>query len=266
MIDADDFENRLTAAELSENTIRVYVAALRQYAEHYSEISQTNIRQFKKRYENHWKPETINLKLSAIAKYCEYEGLKVKINRIKVHRIHSVENVITEPEFRGLLEGLTEAGNERWRVNILVMARTGARISEAVRLTKADCLRGHVDMPTKGKTRRIYIPKGLVSDISDYLETLKPAQTVMQNYHGRPITPKGVNKMLKTLAERYDIPRSHMHPHSFRHFFAIEFLKRKNNISLLADILGHSSINTTMIYLRKSQEEQKKEIDEAVSW
>jgi site-specific recombinase XerD len=68
------------------------------------------------------------------------------------------------------------------------------------------------------------------------------------------------------LEEKYDIPQEVMHPHAFRHFFAIEFLKRNNNIALLADLLGHGSVNVTQIYLRQSQEQQKKEIDEAVDW
>ena len=67
MINTEGFEAHLTAAELSDNTIRAYVTTLRQYAEHYSEVTQTNLRQFKKSYADHWKPETINLKLSAIA-------------------------------------------------------------------------------------------------------------------------------------------------------------------------------------------------------
>ena len=64
----------------------------------------------------------------------------------------------------------------------------------------------------------------------------------------------------------YGIPLEVMHPHSFRHFFAIEFLKRNNNISLLADILGHSNVNMTQIYLRQSQTQQKDAVDEAVNW
>lgn len=76
---------------------------------------------------------------------------------------------------------------------------------------------------------------------------------------------KSYANVLKSFS-RYGIPKEVLHPHSFRHFFAIEFLRRNQNVSLLADLLGHSTVNTTMIYLRMSQEQQKRMIDDAVVW
>ena len=80
------------------------------------------------------------------------------------------------------------------------------------------------------------------------------------------MTTRGISEMLLKFSERYNIPRNVCHPHSFRHRFAINFLKNNNDISLLADLLGHSGVNTTMIYLRKSKEEQRTAIDSAVNW
>ena len=72
--------------------------------------------------------------------------------------------------------------------------------------------------------------------------------------------------MMQKHALKYGIPKEKMHPHAFRHMFAVEFLKRNNDISLLADIMGHSGVNTTMIYTRRSGEEQKRDFDETVNW
>ena len=72
--------------------------------------------------------------------------------------------------------------------------------------------------------------------------------------------------MLQKYAIKYGIDQKYMHPHSFRHLFAIEFLKRNNNLPLLADLLGHSSVATTAIYTRLTREEQQNALDDAVNW
>ena len=149
---------------------------------------------------------------------------------------------------------------------VKVLAKTGARISEALKFTKADLLKGSVTMPTKGKVRTIYFPDSLVKELMPYLTKMNERDSIFQNQYGKPITSRGVSGELKKYAVKYGIPRENVHPHAFRHFFAIQFLKRNNNISLLADILGHSGVNTTMIYLRMSQKQQKTELDEAVNW
>lgn len=99
-----------------------------------------------------------------------------------------------------------------------------------------------------------------------YLDSIEDRDVVMMNHKGKPLTSRGVSERLQEFAKKYDIPKEVMHPHSFRHFFAMEFLKRNNNISFLADLLGHGSVNITQIYLRQSQEEQKSAIDKAVDW
>ena len=89
---------------------------------------------------------------------------------------------------------------------------------------------------------------------------------VFRNAYGQPITQSGFNASLHWYAEKYGIPKEVMHAHSFRHFYAIEFLKRRNDIALLADLLGHKSINITQIYLRQSQEQQRDAVDTGVDW
>ena len=99
-----------------------------------------------------------------------------------------------------------------------------------------------------------------------YLNTISDDDYVMLNSRGRQMAKESVNAMLKKFSEKYDIPKEVMHAHAFRHFFAIEFLKRNSNIALLADVLGHGSVNVTQLYLRQSQQQQKEAIDEAVNW
>ena len=86
------------------------------------------------------------------------------------------------------------------------------------------------------------------------------------NIHGRPLTPRGISFRLKGYAKKYDIDPDLVHPHAFRHLFAKSFLKKNQNIALLADILGHSSIETTRIYLQQSSREQGKMMNKIVDW
>ena len=80
------------------------------------------------------------------------------------------------------------------------------------------------------------------------------------------MTPRGVYQQTKKYGRRYGIREEVLHPHSFRHMFAVQFLEKNKNLALLADLMGHENINTTAIYLRLSAEEQKKQIDKTVNW
>lgn len=264
MIDLKGFELFLKEEELAQNTIDSYMTTMRQYASRYDEINKTNAIEFKQSFMS-FKPKTVNAKITAVEKYSTYIGEPIKIKRLKVQKISHVENVITKQQYKKLLKCLEAEKNYRWITNILVLAKTGARASEAIKITKGDVAKGYTDIYTKGKVRRIYIPKSLKDEIWENISELKDSDTVVCGKFGK-ITTRGLSQQLINFAKRFDIPLKVMHPHSFRHFFAINFLERNKDIALLADLLGHSGVNTTMIYLRKSSEQQKKEIDKAVDW
>ena len=86
----------------------------------------------------------------------------------------------------------------------------------------------------------------------------------MQHEQGDDYTEYSVP--FTAVREKYGIPREYMHPHAFRHFFAVNFLKNTGNVTLLADLLGHTNINTTMIYTRMSVQQQKNELENAITW
>lgn len=86
------------------------------------------------------------------------------------------------------------------------------------------------------------------------------------NRFGNPLTPRGIAQQLKELATKYGMNPAVIHPHSFRHLFAINFLTRRNDLVLLADLLGHESVDTTRIYLQRSSRDQKKLIEQVVDW
>lgn len=265
MIDIDGFEKYLCDEELSKNTRESYMFSIKSFAENFDNVTKANIISWKEILLTDKSPKTVNLRLSAIGKYCKYQKLNIDIKRVKVQKILSVEDVITVDEYEKLLDGLVKENKIHYAVTVVLMAKTGARISEVLRLKKRDLQNDYIDISTKGKVRRIYFPDSLKEQLHDWTVNMNDDDYLCQTHSGTPITRNGVYEFLKASA-KYGIPKSHLHPHAFRHFFAIEFLKRNNNISLLADLLGHSGVNTTMIYLRMSQQQQKAEIDKAVNW
>lgn len=246
--------------------IDTYITGVKKYSEMFDEITKLNLIAFKKYLIANFKPKTVNNRITAILNYCRFKGIPMKLKQVKEPKKTHIDNVISAEQFEKLVAGLKADGNERWYVHVMLLAKTGMRISEALRVTKKDVISGSVTMYTKAHMRTIYFPKSLIQDIMPYLSKIGENETVMQTRKGTPITSRGVSGELKKYADKYGIPKEVVHPHSFRHFFAIEFLKRNSNIALLADLLGHGSVNVTQIYLRQSQEQQKAAIDDAVNW
>ncbi len=266
MIDVDGFRVFLYEEELSANTIDVYMHGIKMFAEKYDEVTKANVIEFKAELSRQHKPGTVNLRICAIRKYCEFKDIIIKIKDIKEPKKTHIDNIITDEQFKRLCNGLKASGDERHLVWVLLLGKTGMRISEALQIKKKDVLNGSVAIHTKAHMREIYFPKSLVDDIRPFLDGISDNDIVMQRKDGMPITARGVAEYLRRAADKYDIPREVMHPHSFRHYFAMEFIKRKNDIALLADLLGHGSVNVTQIYLRQSKEQQKKVVDDVVNW
>ena len=124
------------------------------------------------------------------------------------------------------------------------------------------------DIYTKGgKIRRIYIPKTLRKETEKWLQTLnRTSGYLFLNRFGERITTRGISQQLKNYAVKYGLNEKVVYPHSFRHRYAKNFLEKFNDIALLADLMGHESIETTRIYLRRSSLEQQEIVDKVITW
>lgn len=266
MLDLKGFKAYLQEEELSANTIEAYIYGVSLYGKMYGEISKPDIIAFKGWLNEQFRPKTVNLRLAAIRKYCEYKEINIKIKEVKEPKRTHIDNIIKAEHIKKLCDGLGKENDIRHLTWVLLLSKTGMRISEALKIRKKDVLSGSVAIHTKAHMREIYFPSSLVHDIAPFLNGIGDNDYVMQRKDGKPITSRGVSEWLRRCADKYGIPKEVMHPHSFRHYFAMEFIKRKNDIALLADLLGHGSVNVTQIYLRQSQEEQKKVVDAIVDW
>ena len=256
----EGFQKYLEKQERSPNTIISYLISIKHFFAQFSVVNTENITKFKEYLVISFKPRTVNKYLAGIASYSKFLGCNITIKGLKIQKPVSVENVITSEEFNRLLNGLKNDNNERCYWLVMFFAKTGARVSEIVRFTKKGLLQGYEEMHTKGKVRRIYYPQCLIEDSREYFKTVKSQNLFVNIKNANTLTVRCLQKMLSRMARRYNIRKEVMHPHSFRHFFAKEFLRNGGDLTLLSDLLGHENVGTTSIYTRSSTEEMAAEL------
>lgn len=263
------FQKHLAKTNLASNTITSYVWTVNYFFEHYKEVNKKNLLAYKGFLVESFKPQTVNLRLQAINKFLEYSKQeKLKVKFVKVQQKNFLENVISDADYKFLKTKLKADGFDEWYFTIWFMAATGARVSELLQIKAEHVQVGYLDLYSKGgKIRRLYIPKNLRTEANKWIKERELSSGyIFLNRFGNRITTRGIAQQLKHFAEKYGINRDVVYPHSFRHRFAKNFLDRFNDLALLADLMGHESIETTRIYLRRTASEQQKIVDKVVNW
>ena len=258
------FKNYLVKTNLAKNTVTSYVWTVNYFLTHYKEVNKKNLLAYKGYLVENFRPQTVNLRLQGINKYLEFAKQdKLKVKFVKVQQKNFLENVISDADYKFLKAQLKTDGYEEW-----YMAATGARVSELLHIKVEHIQVGYLDLYSKGgKIRRLYIPKNLRIEAVKWLkEKGFVSGYIFLNRFGQRITTRGIASQLKHFATKYGMNKEVVYPHSFRHRFAKNFLDRFNDIALLADLMGHESIETTRIYLRRTASEQQKIVDKVVNW
>ena len=263
------FETFLRRLDLAKNTVSSYVWTVNYFERTYKEFNKKNLLAYKGYLVENFKPQTVNLRLQAINKYLEFiKQDKLKLRFIKVQQKNFLENVISNADYKFLKSSLLSDGYKDWYFIVWFMTATGSRVSELLQIKAEHVQIGHLDLYTKGgKMRRIYIPRTLQKEALQWLQERKISTGyIFLNRFGERITTRGIAMQLKHFADKYGLKREVVYPHSFRHRYAKNFLDRFNDIALLADLMGHESIETTRIYLRRTASEQRKIVDKIVNW
>lgn len=263
------FESYLKKDNLSDHTISVYVWTAEYFNNNYGTLSRENLLAYKGYLMEYYKPKTVNLRIQAINKYLDYKDLgKFRLSAVKIQQKSFLENVVSNADYTFLKKQLKKDGNIQWYFVVWYLAATGARVSELIRIKIEHVNLGYFDLYSKGgKLRRLYIPKKLRTETQKWLDkTQRESGYLFINKYGNRITARGVSQQLKNYADKYGLDTKTIYPHSFRHLYAKNFLEKYNDIALLADLMGHESIETTRIYLRKTATEQQELVDRIVTW
>lgn len=265
----NSFEIYLKNNNLSDNTIKSYLFTISQFKSSFKTTSKESIESYKIWLIDNYKPKTVNLRLQAINCYLEYLNKpNLKVHFVKIQQKTYLENVISNADYEYLKKSLKQDNEVFWYFVVRFLAGTGARISELLQIKVEHIETGYLDLYSKGgKIRRIYIPLALKKEAQTWINSRnQKTGFLFVNKYGNRITSRGISGQLKKFAIKYNIDKKVVYPHSFRHRFAKNFLEKYNDIALLADLMGHESIETTRIYLRRTSTEQQAIVDKVINW
>ncbi len=267
--DAKAFANYLFKENLSPATVTCYTTVIDKYFKEYRVITKTNLLKWKASLVEHYMPQGVNQKIHAMNKYLTYinrRGLKLK--SVKVQRKQFLENVISFEDYKYFLMRLKRDYDYTSYFLVKFIACTGARVSELVKFRVEDVNKGYMDIVSKGgKYRRIYIPNKLREEALLWLERdeITYGPIFMVNDHA--IKSSTVNARLKKAAKKYPkIPIECIYPHSFRHMYAKKLISEGIDLLLLADLMGHSSLEITRMYTKMTSAEQAAIVNRIVTW
>lgn len=264
-----DFREWLKDNNMSANTITAYTYAVNDFNSRFKALTKRNLLLYKTYLLEEFKPKTANLRIQSLNRYLEFIGKgKLRIKSVKVQQRTYLENVISQADYLFFCEQLKLEHNPMWYFAVRFMAATGARVSELVQTKVEHVFAGYFDLYTKGgKVRRLFIPKTLQKEALEWVRSGdKKTGYLFVNAQNERITTRGIAQKLKYFAAKYGMNTKVVYPHSFRHRYAKNFLEAFNDISLLADLMGHESIETTRIYLRRTAAEQREIVDKYITW
>ena len=265
----ENFKTFLINGNMAKNTVSAYCYAVNDYFARHKVLNKKSLLLYKTYLIETFKPKTVNLRVQALNKYLEFEGKsKLRLKSVKVQQRTYLENVISNADYTFLKNRLKKEENKEWYFVVRFLAATGARVSELVQIKVEHVKVGYFDLYTKGgKIRRLFIPKALRKEAEEWLKIGdRESGYLFLNRFGERITTRGISQQLKNYAEKYGLNTKVVYPHSFRHRFAKNFLEKFNDIALLADLMGHESIETTRIYLRRTSAEQQEIVDKVIVW
>ena len=209
-------------------------------------------------------PRTVNSMLAAVNGFCRFAGLPIKLKFLSIQRqiFRDSSRELTKEEYDRLLTAARESGQERLALIMETLCATGIRVSELRYITVEAARAGRATITLKGKIRTILLSTKLCRKLVKYAKKQKTASgEIFLTKSGRPITRRQVWYELKRLCQAAGVYPGKVFPHNFRHLFATTFYKACKDIARLADVLGHSSIETTRIYLAVSGAEQARQLD-----
>lgn len=252
----DAFAQYLRAEEREAGTVEKYLRDIRAFAAWAGsrEISKTlSIRWKECLKSSAYQPETINAKLSALNQFFTFLGwtdCRVKLLKIQRRLFRRVDKDLTKEEYKRLLDTAASLGRDRLSLLMETICATGIRVSEVKYITREAVQNGCAEIALKGKIRTILIPAKLCRKLQKYVQKQKIASgEIFLTRNGKGLSRRQIWAEMKALCERAEVEPSKVFPHNLRHLFARTFYRVYKDIAKLADVLGHSSIETTRIYL-----------------
>ena len=261
------FEKSLYEQERAKATIEKYMRDVRAFGEFAGdiEITKETVLAYKSYLQEHYATASVNSALSSLGAFFAFCGhAELCVKRIKQQKsvFAAKERELTRAEYERLLSAAQDKGNRRLYLLMQTVCACGIRVSEVQFITAEAVRRGYADIACKGKRRRVYLPGELCRQLRGYLkEKGIDAGAVFVTRNGKPLDRSNIWSDMKKLCQTARVEQSKVFPHNLRHLFARTYYSIHKDIVRLADILGHSAIDTTRIYTMESGDVHKRQIN-----
>lgn len=259
-----NFENHLYEEEKSTNTIKKYIRDVWAFYLYIGNkaLEKADVIEYKKHLCEVYAPRSVNSVLSslnALFMYMNWYDMKVKTLKIQRRIFTDRESELTKSEYERLLIAAKSRNDDRLYYLMQTVASTGLRVSEIKYVTCEAVKLGKATINCKGKIREIFLPKKLCKMLKAYIKSQNiKSGSVFVSRTGKPLDRHLIWKLLKSICDDAGVSRDKVFPHNLRHLFARTFYSLQKDIVRLADILGHSSVETTRIYTMESGTEHIK--------
>lgn len=258
----------LRARERSDATIEKYARALRAFSAWLpqgKDVDKETAMDYKARLAAQYAPAGVNAVLAALNGFFRFMGWQeclLRPLRIQRRVYASKEKELSREEYVHLVAAAEQRGDGRLSLLLQLMAATGIRVSEVHAVTVEAVRTGKAVLSLKGKVRTILLPEKLCRKLLKYARTEKIASgEFFLTRSGRPLNRKEIWAQMKRLCHAAGVAPEKVFPHNLRHLFARVFYAAQKDIAKLADLLGHSSVETTRIYLLSSGAEHQQALD-----
>ena len=267
--DLQSFITYLGEEEKSNNTIEKYLRDVRNFIQFVgkSSITKETVIAYKNHLlTNHYAVRSVNSMLASLNSIFEFLGWNdCRVKNVKLQRevYRAEEKELTKQEYMRLINTARLKGNYRLELLIQTICGTGIRVSEVPYITVETVINGVAVVSLKGKTRSVFIVKSLRRKLLDYAKKQGiTSGSIFITRTGKPMNRTNIWKEMKSLCEQANVNPNKVFPHNLRHLFARTFYAIKKDIVKLADILGHSSIDTTRIYTISTGQEHRRQMEE----
>lgn len=264
-----EFEEKMKAGEKSQATMRKYLSDAEQFLEELgegNEITKNKVISYKQSLPEKYAVSSANSKVAAVNCFLQAVGCQecmVKSFKVQKHAFREKERELTRDEYIRLVETARNSGKQQLCMLIQTLCATGIRISELPFITVEALHTGRAVVSLKGKTRIVLLPAALCRELTGYVrEKDIRSGSIFVTRSGKPLDRSNIFHSMKKLCEEAAVDKNKVFPHNLRHLFAVTYYQAEKDVCHLADLLGHSSINTTRLYTIVSCEEQERQINE----
>lgn len=266
-IQLEEYKNYLIEQEKSKCTVEKYRRDIQKWMDFLDEreVTKELMVEYKKELGQQYAAASCNSMLVAVNVFLEYLGLgecRVKLFKVQKRVFSDEKKELSVKEYKKLIETAKKMHAVRLGLVIQTLGGTGMRVGELHFVTVQAVKEGRVEVEAKGKKRVVFIPRKLQILLRQYIKERQiKSGPVFVSKAGRMLDRSNIWKEMKALCQKAGVSKEKVFPHNLRHLFARVYYNAEKDIAKLADLLGHSSMETTRLYIISSGSEHRKQIE-----